>query len=258
MIPAVAKISNNDTMNNTMRPRTAAGAGWASRLPAWLLAGLALGVAPAPATEDADRPVSSAQTREQARTQEVERLQSILQAYYSDSAPALPPASPQSASAPDPAPGTDTKQLVQSEYSPDKVYLTGGEGNVVLAQFTRRLRDPRIPELHRDVAPICTVKTRLFDTLVDSERLSLRPVGKNHYIASIKLQPGESTFAIKSQEWQVKVPEDSAAREHIITFYRHPGGKPQLHTFAVEDVLASGDTPMPDWLPDDIAAKFDP
>lgn len=245
-------------MNNTTRPGAAARSGLSRRLPGWWLAGITLCAASALAGEGAERPESPSQAREQARTQEVARLQSILQAYYSDSAPALPAAAAKTASAPEPGPSAEPAPLTQADYSADKVYLTGVEGNVVLAQFTRRLKDPRIPELHRDVAPICTVKTRLFDTLVDSERLSLKPVGKNHYIASLKLQPGESTFAIKSQEWQVKVPEDSAAREHVITFYRHPGGKPQLHTFAVEDLLATGDTLVPDWLPPDIAAQLAP
>ncbi len=221
----------------------------------WFLAALALCATPVLSTQGAENTASPSQAREQ----EVERLQSILQAYYSDSAPQLPAAAnAQVDSASTTAAVGKAEQLTQSGYSADKVYLSGDEGNIVLAQFTRRLKDPRIPELHRDVAPICTVKTRLFDTLVNSERISLKPIGKNHYIASIKLQPGESTFAIKSQEWQVSVPEDRVAREHLVTFYREPGGKPQLHTFAVEDMLASADPLVPEWLPPDIATKFEP
>lgn len=237
-------------MNDDKRPGTCNNTGF----PIGFLAALALCIAPALPTEGAER----LDAPSGARAQEVERLQSILQAYYSDSAPQLPTTSPQVKSEPDTDPVDKAARVTKAGYSADSVYLTGGEGNALLAHYTRRLKDPRIPELHRDVAPICTVKTRLFDTLVDSKRISLKPVGKHHYIASIKLQPGESTFAIKSQEWQVDVPEDSAAREHLIAFYRDPGRKPQLHTFAIEDMLASTDPLVPGWLPPDIAAKFEP
>ena len=48
------------------------------------------------------------------------------------------------------------------------------EGSTALASITERLTDPSIPESRRDIAPICTIKTLLFDTLVVSEIRSLR------------------------------------------------------------------------------------
>lgn len=200
--------------------------------------------------------------------QRVERLQDILRAYYTDSEPpprqsteaAVDPNEPGTpeAVATKAADGEESKALPTAAFATDQVYLNGSQAAALLAQFTRRLDDPRIPDLHRDVAPICSVKTRLFDTLVDSERLSLKPVGKHHYVGSLKLQPGVSTFSIKSQQWNADIPPDGKAREHLITFYRYPGKKPQLHTFAIEELVAAGVTDAPAWLPPDITEQFSP
>ena len=188
--------------------------------------------------------------------QSVERLKTILRRHYSDSAARLP-ASVATATDGDTGMGVaDAGAATAAAINSGGAYLDTESAHALLNQFTRRLNDPRIPELTRDVAPICSVKTRLFDTLIDSQRLSLKPVGKHHYVGSLKLQPGQSTFSIKTQEWEIDIPADTKTRDHLITFYRFPGQKPQLHTFAVDELLASDNVRIPDWLPADTAAKF--
>ena len=97
---------------------------------------------------------------------------------------------------------------------------------------------------------------RLFGALVGSENRSLQPVGKSHYIARIRLQPGDTTIYIQGDQWEVKLPRDVSAREFLITLYRPPGGTSELHVFAVDELLAEDDPHIPAWLPDNL--QLDP
>jgi hypothetical protein len=146
----------------------------------------------------------------------------------------------------------DAERIARIPFSPDKVRLNGFEGSTALAQITRRLADPNLPESRRDVAPICSIKTRLFGSLVGSENRSLQPVGKSHYIARIRLQPGDTTLYIQGDRWELKLPRDVSAQEFLITLYRPPGGAPELHIIAVEELLAEDDPHIPAWLPADL------
>lgn len=137
-------------------------------------------------------------------------------------------------------------------YSVNKVRLTGSEGSTALTQITRRLSDPTIPESRRDIAPICVIRTRLFGNLIGSENRSLKPVGKNHYIALVRLQPGDTKLSIMDNNWKVRLSHDSEAQDFLITLYQPPGGKSELHVFAVEELLAVDRPHIPAWLPDDI------
>jgi hypothetical protein len=146
----------------------------------------------------------------------------------------------------------DAETLEKIPFGAGKVRLTGAEGSTALAEITRRLMDPGVAESRRDIAPICLIKTRLFDTLVASENRSLRPIGKNHYVARVRLQPGDTTISILSSEWEVRLPEQASARDFLITLYRPVDGTPELHVFAVEDLLATDNPHIPAWLPDDL------
>jgi hypothetical protein len=150
----------------------------------------------------------------------------------------------------------DAERIAKIPFSPDKVRLNGFEGSTALAQITRRLADPDLPESRRDVAPICSIKTRLFGSLVGSENRSLQPVGKSHYIARIRLQPGDTTLYIQGDRWEVQLPRDVSAQEFLITLYRPPGGSPELHVFSVDELLAEDDPHIPAWLPDNL--QLDP
>jgi hypothetical protein len=193
-------------------------------------------------------------TREQ-EAENVARLHSLLESYYVElrqSALILPTAEELS-----------RRELAQREaetldkipFSANKVRLNGSEGSTALADITKRLMDPGIPESRRDIAPIYLVKTRLFDTLVASESRSLKPVGKNHYIARIRLQPGDTTISILSNQWEVHLPQQADARDYLITLYRPVDGTPELHVFAVEDLLTADRPHIPAWLPDDLDLK---
>jgi hypothetical protein len=145
--------------------------------------------------------------------------------------------------------------LTSAPFSVDKILLSGTEGSTALAHITRRLIDPTIPQGRRDTAVICEIKTRIFDTLVGSENRSLKPVGKNHYIARVRLQPGETTLSIMSLRWELQLPENTAAGDFLITLYRAPGISPELHVFAVADLLAEENPHLPAWLPEDLQIK---
>jgi hypothetical protein len=185
----------------------------------------------------------------------VERLHALLEHYYTElqeSASILPTAEE---IAQRELAQRDADTLDRIPFSADKVRLSGAEGSTALASISQRLMDPRIPESRRDIAPICTIKTRLFETLVGSESRSLRPVGKNHYIARVKLQPGDTTISIQSREWALQLPQHASPRDFLITFYRPAEGEPELHIFAVDDLLAADNPHIPAWLPDELDIK---
>ena len=146
----------------------------------------------------------------------------------------------------------DAERLSRIPFSIDKVRLNGAEASTALSQITQRLSDPNIPESRRDIAPICGIRTQLFGTLIASERRSLKPVGKNHYIARVRLQPGDTTLRIRGNSWEVQLPKDVNAGDYLITLYAPPGTPPELHLFAVDDLLAEQDPHIPAWLPAEI------
>jgi len=209
---------------------------------------------PDPETALESKPLRSLESgdavEEEAET--VSRLHGLLENYYTElqeSAAVLP--SPEEIAAREEA-QRDAASLKRIPFNVDKVRLSGTEGSMALAQITRRLMDPMIPESRRDIAPICLIKTRLFDTLVSSENRSLTPVGKNHYIARVRIQPGDTTLTIMSKQWELSLPQHVNARDYLVTLYQPVEGEPELHVFAVEDLLAVQDAHIPAWLPQEL------
>ena len=210
---------------------------------------------PANATES--KPLRTAQpdyTMEN-DAENVERLHQLLEGYYAElleSARILPTDEELARRA---TAQRDAEMLDKIPFNVDKVRLSGAEGSAALADISQRLMDPRIPESRRDIAPICSIKTHLFDTLVGSENRSLKPVGKNHYIARVRLQPGTTTISILSNQWEVQLPQQVTIRDYLITLYRPVDGTPELHVFAVDDLLAADRPHIPAWLPDELDIK---
>ena len=187
----------------------------------------------------------------EAEAAEVSRLQDMLRAYQieeTEAASTQPTAAEiadrQQASA-------DAARLAQIPYNPNKVRLSGSEGSLALAEITRRLSDPRIPESRRDNAPICSFRTYLFGNLIAGEKRSLRPVGKHHFLLKQRLQPGNTTVKISGHSWELHIPEDSHSQEYLITLYRPPRGQPEFHVFPVAELLAAESPHIPAWLPDE-------
>jgi hypothetical protein len=186
---------------------------------------------------------------------DVARLHSLLSGYYTElqeSARTLPTADEISRRE---EAQRDAQKLAMIPFSADKVRLNGSEGSTALSQITQRLMDPSVPESRRDIAPICSIRTHLFGSLVSSESRSLRPVGKNHYVAKIRLQPGDTTLRILEYRWEVRVPQNLNAGDFLITLYRPPGSVPELHVFAIDDLLAEKQPHIPAWLPDELKIK---
>ena len=185
----------------------------------------------------------------------VARLHSLLSGYYTElqeAARTLPTAEEISRRE---AAQREAQQLARIPFSVDKVRLNGSEGSTALTQITQRLMDPGVPESRRDIAPICSIRTRLFGSLIGSESRSLKPVGKNHYVAKIRLQPGDTTLSIEEYRWEVRVPQNLNASDFLITLYRPPGSAPELHVFAIDDLLAEEQPHIPAWLPDELKIK---
>ena len=90
---------------------------------------------------------------------------------------------------------------------------------------------------------------------IASENRSLRPVGKNQYVAKIHLQSGETTLRVKDQKWKLRLPDDIAASDYLLTLFLPKAGTPELHIFAVEDLLAQEIPYFPAWLPDELNLK---
>lgn len=188
-------------------------------------------------------------------SENVKRLHALLASYYTElqeSARTLPSKEELEQRA---VAQRDAERLDKIPFSADKVRLNGAEGSTALSQITRRLSDPNIPESRRDMAPICAVKTRLFGSLIASETRSLKPVGKNHFVARMRLQPGDTTLRIMQDRWEIQLPENANAREFLITLYTPPGGNTELHLFAVADLLAEADPHIPAWLPAELKLK---
>jgi len=182
-------------------------------------------------------------------SENVKRLHALLASYYAElqeSARTLPSKEELENRA---ISQRDAERLARIPFSADKVRLNGAEGSTAFSQITRRLSDPNIPESRRDMAPICAIKTRLFGSLIASETRSLKPVGKNHFVARLRLQPGDTTLRIMDDRWEIQLPEHANASEYLVTLYNPPGATPELHLFAVDDLLAEADPHIPAWLP---------
>ena len=184
---------------------------------------------------------------------EVERLRQLLTAYYVEQQEAMEVMPTQEELAQREAAASATGGTELIPFSADKLHLNGAEGSTVLTQFTQRLSDPAIPESRRDMAPICTFKTRLFGSLIASEKRSLRPVGKHHYVARVRIQPGDTSLRIRDNSWQLRLPGDASAQDFLITLYAPPGAQPELHLMSVTDLIATEDVHIPAWLPSELA-----
>lgn len=144
------------------------------------------------------------------------------------------------------------EQLAKIPFNASKVRLSGAEGSAALAEISQRLANPDLPESRRDSAPLCSVKTHLFGTMIASERRTLAPVGKHHYITRIQLQPGDTTVRIQGYRWQVSLPEDIHSSAYLITLYKPPGATPEFHIFSVDELLAVEQAHIPAWLPEQL------
>jgi hypothetical protein len=181
----------------------------------------------------------------------VQRLHALLASYYAElqeAARTLPSKEEMAARS---IASLDAEKLARIPFNADKIRLNGAEGSTALSQITRRLTDPNIPETRRDIAPIYGIRTQLFGSLIASERRSLKPVGKNHYVARVRLQPGETTLRVKEDRWEIQIPQHLSATDFLITLYVPPSGAPELHLFTVDDLLAEDDAHIPAWLPED-------
>lgn len=144
----------------------------------------------------------------------------------------------------------DADRLARIPFNAGKVRLSGAEGSTALAQISGRLSNPDIPESRRDTAPLCSIKTHLFGALIASERRSLVPVGKHHYVLRVQLQPGDTTVRIQGYRWQVNLPEDIHTQAYLITLYKPPGATPEFHIFSVDELLAEEGAHLPAWMPE--------
>jgi hypothetical protein len=211
-----------------------------------------------PAAEPAEARTTALYSDEYTLAQEaenVERLHKLLQNYYEEleeSARILPTSEELAQRE---LAQRDAESLNKIPFSVDKVRLSGSEASTALAEISQRLMDPRIPESRRDIAPICNIKTRLLDTLISVENRSLTPVGKNHFIGRVRLQPGETTISILSEHWSVQLPEHAGVQDFVITLFRPVEGTPELHVFAVDDLLAESKPHIPAWLPEELDIK---
>ena len=185
----------------------------------------------------------------------VARLHKLLSEYYAELQESARTMPSEEEIAQREAARRDAEKLAKIPFSVDKVRLNGSEGSTALTRITRRLSDPNIPESRRDIAPICSIKTRLFGTLVGSESRSLKPVGKHNYVAKIRLQPGDTTLRIQGHRWEIRLPQDINAGDYLITLYQPPGADPELHVFSVDDLLAEDDPHIPAWLPAEVNLK---
>jgi hypothetical protein len=186
---------------------------------------------------------------------DVVRLRGLLSDFYIDQQESLKVMPSADELARRRAADDDARKMATIPFNADKVRLNGSEGSTALNQITRRLSDPKIAESRRDIAPICSIKTRLYGSLIGSETRSMRPVGKHHYVARIRMHPGDTTLRVLGQRWEVSLPKDGSSAEYLFTLYAPPAATPELHVFAVDDLLAADSPHIPAWLPDELGLK---
>lgn len=187
--------------------------------------------------------------------EDVARLLTLLTKYYADLEESLRTMPSAQELEKRKATTVDAATLAQTPFSADKVRLSGAEGITALARMSERLSDKKIPESRRDIAPICSIKTRYFGSLIASENRSLKPVGKNQYVARIRIQPGDTGLSVQGNKWKIRLPQDIAAADYLVTLFLPKFGKPELHVFAVDDLLAQEAQYIPAWLPDELNLK---
>ncbi len=187
---------------------------------------------------------------------EVERLRTLWQ-QYAEKQEALEP----NDSDPDPravaaaqldAYRRDAMSQARIPFSADKVRLSGIEGYTALAQISQRLADPAIPESHRELSPICNLRTRLSGQLVSNESRSLKSVGKGHYLARVRLHGGETVLTVRDRQWHVRLPQDMAPGDYLLTLYSPASAEPELHVIPIVDLLAQDGAYLPQWLPPEL------
>lgn len=190
-----------------------------------------------------------------AQAKDVDRLLNLLTEYYEDLSESLKTLPTEEELEQREADQKDAASLAKIPFSAEKVRLNGAEGIASLARISERLGDSSIPESRRDIAAICGIKTRRFGALIASENRSLKPVGKNQYIARIRLQPGDTTLRINAHQWALKLPQNISATDYLITLSLPSSGTPELHVFSVDDLLAEDSPYIPGWLPDELNLK---
>ena len=183
---------------------------------------------------------------------QVAKLHQLLQAYYTEAEEASNTQPTPTELAEREKASRELEATTRIPFNADKVRLSGAEGSTALSEITRRLNDPKIPESRRDSAPICSIKTHLFSTLIASDRLSLKPAGKHHYVAKVRLQPGDTTVRVQGHRWKIRLPDDINVSEYLITLYKPPGNAPEFHIFSVDELLAEDQAHIPPWLPDEL------
>jgi hypothetical protein len=179
----------------------------------------------------------------------VARLRTLWQQYHREEAAARQESPSAEEVEQRTAAGADAARLARIPFNTGKVRLSGEEGSSALALISARLTDPAVPESRRDTAPIASVKTYLFGSLIASESRSLQPVGKHHYIARLHLQPGNTTVRMQGFRWDINLPEDLHTREYLVTVRKPRGATPTLHVFPIDEWLAAEDAHVPAWLP---------
>lgn len=212
-------------------------------------------VRPDTAMESKPLPPESAQHAPAHEAEQVERLHELLENYHAELQEAARTLPTENELEQRELAKRDAMTLARIPFNANKVRLTGAEGSTALTEITERLMDPRIPESRRDISPICNIRTRLFGQLIGSESRSLQPVGKHHYVARVRLQPGTTTLSIRDDRWEIRVPEHSSGQDYLVTLYRPPEGDPELHVFAVDDLLALERPHIPAWLPVELDLK---
>lgn len=208
-----------------------------------------------PAMESKPLQVHSSSYNLDLEKENVARLHALLTEYYAELQEAARTLPSEEEIAKREVARRDAEKLAKIPFSVDKVRLNGSEGSTALTRITQRLSDSKIPESRRDMAPICSIKTRLFGNLVSSESRSLKPVGKHNYIAKIRLQPGDTTLRIQGHRWEIRLPQDINAADYLVTLYQPPRSEPELHVFAVDDLLAEENPHIPAWLPAEVNLK---
>lgn len=182
----------------------------------------------------------------------VARLLKLIAKYYSDLEQALALLPSEEDMARLEAARRDAANLAKIPFSASKVRLSPAESNTALAQITGRLTGQGVKQSRRDIAPICSIRTRLFGKIISSENRSLKPVGNKHYVTRVRLQPGTTEFHVRGKKWIVKLPQDISAADYLITLYLPGLSNAEFHVMSIEGLLSQELPYVPAWLPKEL------
>lgn len=143
----------------------------------------------------------------------------------------------------------EARLLSMLHIKPQQLLLSGIEANVLLRQMDQQLADIQTQQYIRDIAPICSIRTRYQGSLSAAENRSLQPLGQSFYVGRVRLGPGETTLRVHDQEWRLRLADNATPSPFLIILSKPSGSAAQMHLSRIDSMISASNALHPAWLP---------